>query len=113
MAISVEKSKIVPAIDYKYVHLNEFNVKLQKQDDGYTKYKIFVDIIFYALVDGKKVFDPASRREVEVEDFQQMAIDEAEKGNLNLVNLMNEFEGIVARYIQYTMDVGLTTIETA
>lgn len=110
MAITIEKSRTIPAVEFKYVHLNEFKCNVIENEDSSVRYEIYVDIVLYAKQDGKRVFDRTSQKKITVEDYLQFAEEEAAKGNTQPASLISDFESIVARYIENTMDLGTVEV---
>lgn len=110
MAISIEKSRIIPSIEYKYVHLNEFSVKIIENEDSSVRYETYVDITFYAIINGKRKFDVGNRKQVKLDDFLLEALQLASEGNNSLLEIAADFENLVAKYVENTMDVGSTAV---
>lgn len=102
MPIVIQKPKVVPEIRYDHVHITAFHLELEESDD--PKYRVYVEIIFYAVVSGQKKFDQTSRRKVEISDLEKTAREMAQKGDLGLVQIMTDFESMAARYLDITVE---------
>lgn len=76
MPIEVTKYETIPALEYKYLHMQECYISLDTDEIGVTCRIKAVFLPHAYDVDGKKVYKPDGRIVLEHNDFLKMAEEE-------------------------------------